>query len=784
MRRYATLFLAVLLAIFLFSELHPAFARNHRSRMEREMMNIDNSASETERQESNGPIDPDTEPPQRGKPMKKAKFYFRRSIGAAKAGNTEQQRDDIKKSVEYLRQLPVVPQHKNGARLYFKVYLEAAKAESLSGSRKQAIDYVNEAITKGEETGDFWVVFWLADVYARKAGLLITIGKLEEAEKTLEKLQKALDEIEMDNRWDKFPDRRKIIWKVKVKKNQAQLAEKKGELKKAEALLRESIELAGSDEQVRANNLYRYQISDLSAVLMKQGRMDEAEVEARRALTITEKQVGKKHTSTARALVMLTRVIMNQGRYDMAEKLARETLAIYESVGASQDSFLKALTYQKLGTSLISQGKWDEGIKQFEIIRSNLGNQKGIFRKRFKTDIAWMIALYHKGLHDEAIAALETINTEKNSAKGSGRDIKLGVFAAHLSAKGEYVRALELFHRVLPNILSRSLSSKDTDDAVTLREQRLKFVLTQYLDLLAKIRGTGIEKKTGMNLPAEGFKIANIARGQAVENALLESAARGAATNPELAEIARREQDIRKQIPAYYGILTSVLKLPSGDQDPEVIKDLQSKIEKLRMEREDILKDIEKRFPGYARLINPKPAGLEEARVALLPGETIISFFVGDRYLHTWAVPHSGEILYNAVEVKRDNIEEEVAILRSSLDPNAGSIEEIPDYDLKTAYSLFDKTLKPVEASWRDAKTLIIVPHGALGSLPLSVLPTQEAKIGADNDGKFTGYRNVPWLAKSHATVMLPSVASLEALRTIKRDTAERHPFTGFGDPY
>ncbi len=54
--------------------------------------------------------------------------------------------------------------------------------------------------------------------------------------------------------------------------------------------------------------------------------------------------------------------------------------------------------------------------------------------------------------------------------------------------------------------------------------------------------------------------------------------------------------------------------------------------------------------------------------------------------------------------------------------------------------------------------------NGALGLLPLSLLPTAPAQVAANEDVLFASYRNVPWLARTHAVTMVPSSAALRTL--------------------
>ena len=125
-----------------------------------------------------------------------------------------------------------------------------------------------------------------------------------------------------------------------------------------------------------------------------------------------------------------------------------------------------------------------------------------------------------------------------------------------------------------------------------------------------------------------------------------------------------------------------------------------------------------------------------------------------------------------------------MALLRGALEPNAATLGDIPEFDLGTAYKLYERLLAPVKAGWGDANSLLVVAHGPLGYLPLSVLPTADTALGPDSGALFANYRDVPWLARTHAVTMLPSVASLKALRNLPPGDAGRAPFAGFGDPW
>ncbi|NEV77883.1 CHAT domain-containing protein, partial [Rhodopseudomonas sp. BR0C11] len=105
-------------------------------------------------------------------------------------------------------------------------------------------------------------------------------------------------------------------------------------------------------------------------------------------------------------------------------------------------------------------------------------------------------------------------------------------------------------------------------------------------------------------------------------------------------------------------------------------------------------------------------------------------------------------------------------------------------FDLKLGYELYALLLQPVESGWKPAKKLIVVTNGALGLLPLSLLPVAPAEAAPDADPLFASYRDVPWLARSHAVTTVPSAAALRTLRQLPASKPDRGDLVAFGDPY
>jgi hypothetical protein len=104
-------------------------------------------------------------------------------------------------------------------------------------------------------------------------------------------------------------------------------------------------------------------------------------------------------------------------------------------------------------------------------------------------------------------------------------------------------------------------------------------------------------------------------------------------------------------------------------------------------------------------------------------------------------------------------------------------------FDLGLAHELYAALLGPVETLVKDKTNLLVVPSGALTSLPFHLLVTQAPATALPALKDIATYRDAAWLLKRHAVSVLPSVASLKALRVFARKDQAVKPLVGFGDP-
>jgi CHAT domain-containing protein len=169
----------------------------------------------------------------------------------------------------------------------------------------------------------------------------------------------------------------------------------------------------------------------------------------------------------------------------------------------------------------------------------------------------------------------------------------------------------------------------------------------------------------------------------------------------------------------------------------------------------------------------------DEALVFWLTGNT------NAKETYVFAVTRDG-FAWRALPLATAELESKVTAFRRGLD-----LEELGKsiaagkpvlFDLALAHELHMTLLGPVDGLIKGRKQLLVVPTGALTALPLHLLVTA-ASVGQPTVDNLKPYRDASWLMKRQAVTVLPSVASLKALRVLARKDEARKPLVGFGDP-
>jgi len=715
------------------------------------------------------------EPPKGASDAELMTFYRERGLAAGRIGNSAQHRSDLQKAIEFAerthaKQLP------NLLTELSVVEIHRGQAETAIELRQRALGLVQGR--KGAGGLKVKNESMLVALYTDAGKIALATRKMAEVEQLLG-----------DTKRFAPPDKWRYVWFPRALLAKARLMQSMGRYGKAATLLRASLKLITEANKRGLDNDYGPAHIDnirrnLAVNYLHQGRIVEAEIEARRALLDALSTAGKYSGRTPPNLMALVVVLREQGRIEEATKLSTAAIEIMQTMGHQDSSVGMVKAKQVLASALVQAGDTDAALKIYDGLAQSLGSGSEIYRRTLLRDNDWMLALVLAGRQDEAIPIIQE-SLKRDEEKSKSNKMRKGILAMALARAGKSSEAQALFRQTVPKLIAASDDQQDEDYASsTSRAFRTTAILEGNIGLLADLAEKAGNDGEKQQLGAEALRIADAARGRLVQNAVAAASARANVRNPKLAELIRSEQDARKRITAQSGVLAGVLAMPTDQQDQNEVASLRESIETLRAAADSLEKEIRRGFPDYAALLNPPAPDIDGLRKALRADEAYISIYLGRDRSYVWAVPKSGPATFATTPLTRDHAEKLVAALRDALNPRAATLGDIPDFDLRLAYRLYQETLEPVAAGWWPAKSLLLSVNGALGGLPLSVLPVKKARLDDREGPLFAAYRDVPWLARSHAVTLIPSAAALVTLRSTPEGSADRKPFIGFGDPY
>ena len=728
--------------------------------------------------------DANTEPPKTGSNTDMAQFYYDRGYARALLARNKEALADALKAMEITKG---GVDHRQRNRIFQFVGLQYVAL----GDPKQAVTTWDAIVRTGDAPGNRGALISAASGIANA---MVSMGDVSQADAYARRVVSRVQEARgsphpnwrtayrvYGNSWEAIGDSARAM----VLEARGQYADAEKAYKRAEAFRRAT--LKGLDdwdfppppEQVMlsADN----DLMSAGRVKAKQGRLSEAESDTRKALLGVLKSQGKYSPQTPKFISGLASILVEQGRYEEAEKLVRSALEVLRTLGVADDSPQIAATLSQFGGVLTLQRKNKEAVQVYAELEKAVAKWDPIRRDAYLLSNGRITALYTSGQLDAGIAAAQELVKRQAARTGENHfdtAAARGTLAVGYARAGRDADAIREFKATIPIMMVAARENADDDDTtvVAARSQRLQVIVESYIGVLARA-----QNKTS-DMAVETFSLADSIRGHSVQQALAASSARMVAKDPALAELVRQEQDLSKQINAQLGTLNNVLSLPSSERDEKGVAAINGAITKLRADRDKARQTINKQFPSYADLVDPRPPSVDQIKATLRPGEALLSFYFGQNSSFVWAVPKDGQVAFAEVKATSVELEAKVRKLREALEPQAAMISDIPAFDFALGYELYSMLLKPVEAGWKPAKDLIVVTNGALGLLPLSLLPTDAATV-TEGEPLFAVYKKIPWLARTHAVTSVPSAAALRTLRALPPGKPSRDKLIAFGDP-
>ena len=553
--------------------------------------------------------------------------------------------------------------------------------------------------------------------------------------------------------------------------NLATVMENESRFAEAEDLYKRTLatyeKLYGSNHPITAIGL-----NNLANVYADQGRTQEAAGLQQRVVAIYERVFGPDSPDVGRGLANLATSYRELGRKDEALSLYQRALLIMERK-FGENSGPTALALGATGRVLQDVGRLEEAGQDFDRALEINERVLGPEHPEIVNDLRSIGFLDIKtGNYSDARKRFERALTVAQAKLGSGHHDTIGTMinlAGVDSHDGKWPDALAMLRRASAAMNRQQVGGNNNEQFKRFTE--LDTGLMEAVWHVADGQPDGAANN-------EAFDAAQRAHETRAGAALAQMAARFGAGNDAMASVVRRQQDLKAALDNLDKRIATELGAPDGKRNDALIANLHAESARARKSFDETSAQIAREFPAYAELSSPAPLSVAQTQALLKPDEALVSFIsMGDKS-YVFAVTREGD-LWRQIPLGDTAIGDRVSKLRLGLFDPAPDAAPKP-FDLDASFELYSAIMGPVESVIAGKPKLLVVPTGALTSLPFHVLITRKPDPAvAPNDR----YRRAAWLLNDKAITVLPSVASLRALRSFAKASRATKPFIGFGDP-
>jgi CHAT domain-containing protein/Tfp pilus assembly protein PilF len=569
----------------------------------------------------------------------------------------------------------------------------------------------------------------------------------------------------------------------------------------------------------------------LGEAYRRAGRNREAEPLLQRALEMWQAAAGDHRARIAWALNALGSIAYDAGQYAGAESLYQRAIEL------SQEPRTKAIYLNNLATVFLRQNRDREAEEHLKIaldlqqklsssdnpdLAQTINNLGVAYRKLGSTAEA-------KSHSERALEIVQKVYGEGHPLVAATQVALANTYTQltkqFADAEPLYAKALTVRQKVfgerhpevattLRDLSALRIAMKDTRGALDFSRRAVEITTegivknsrasTTELSLLRRnfdqrlevLDRAADERIVGPEATAESFAIVQWANQSAAGAAVTQMTARFGAGSGVLADVVREQQDASVERRSLDKSLFAELVSSGGRPDQKRLETLRRKMSEVDARIGSLNARLANEFPRYTELVRPKVVAATEIQKLLAPDEAMLVYYTTDEQSYAFLLTREA-FDTNRVPFADAALAAKVADFRRGLDVK--TVEAVERslarkvsadtralFDLAKAHELYKILVAPFEKSIANKNHLLLVPSGALTALPFHLLVSKEVEIGLPaikSERDFAIYRDVDWLIKRHAITILPSVASLSALRQFS--IAEKAPkaMIGFGDP-
>lgn len=516
--------------------------------------------------------------------------------------------------------------------------------------------------------------------------------------------------------------------------------------------------VATSDLQFAAGDLATAQ-QRVAALLRDLERDGEAEAVLQEHLqTIARYPVSEGFAAGAHQALAALRLAQRQ--WAEAAVQYRLSLSVLDRLGVAPAAETRLERIADLAVALLGQGLPAQAKALFDSLDARLEGDAAA-RARARLPFQRALVLMAHGEWARAAPLLAEVAAARLQRHGAGHYLTaqaqglqgVALWRANDAAARE--RGADLLRQAVLDLRAPRNADQDNDRGLrrALRDQ----VFATYVEAMAARGGLAALWSLGV---ADGL------RGGVTAQALADAALRASAADPELAALARQEQDARREWQA------AEQQLQSGELQGSSAAQgqLRARLSELELQRQQLQQRLRERFPGYEQIQRPQPPDPAAVAERLRPHEQLLMLLPTERALLAWLVSPGELPRFQRIEVAAATLRALVqrVVKGVALEPGA----RVPAFDEAAAHELHRTVLGPL-APHLKAPELIVAATGVLAPLPWAVLLTEPPAPG----------QAPAWLVRRIAIVQVPSVAAWLSLRQAPRARPAPEPLLAWGDP-
>ena len=572
-----------------------------------------------------------------------------------------------------------------------------------------------------------------------------------------------------------------------VLSNLASLYRQQGRYKAAEPLFKRALAIQettrGPDHPVVAATL-----NNLAGLYQDQDLIADAESAYRRSLAITERAFGPDHPNVASCLNNLATLYQDQGRNADAEPLLKRSLAIREKAlgpdhsGVAESLANLATSYQLQDHHADAEPLYKRALAIKEktfgpdhpSVASTLGNLATIYsahgrqaeaERFFKRSLAIRENVLGPNHPDVANSLHNLANLYKDQGRYEDSE------ALHKRSLMIRETALGYTHRYVADSLANlalvyAAEGRFSDALPLIRANTHNGFILKSVQLPILMGAFSISLFTRTDAVNESYEVVQRATSTAASNAISKLAIRLGTGSDQLAQLIRVDQDLASENDRLDKSIVEAISKEPSKRDAAAEQAIKARLEAIAVDRARLQATLQNQFPDFAALSKPLAISVKDTQALLADGEALV-VFDSDSKTYAWIITRTSAD-WMELEITAKELEIQVTALRSTL-----KTADEP-FDRATAYKLYQSTFGAFADKLQSIKRISVVANGALSSLPLQLLVTE------DPAGK--SLKDTNWLVRSYAVTNLPSVASLKTLRGKSLASATK-PMIAFADP-